>query len=275
MISIFVLYLVATPIGNLADISFRAIDILKKCDYILCEDTRHSRVLLNHYGIQTPLKSFHRFNEASAEEVIIADLKDGKEVALISDAGTPLISDPGCKIVARCRLDGIEICAIPGPCAAIEALILSGFPTVQFQFIGFLPKKEKELQMALNQASLYPGTTIAYESPHRIEETLKQLASILPQRKLSISRELTKLHEETLSGTAQEMLNHFKNHPPRGELVLLISPPAEKIFLENLSLQELVEMFQKDLQLSKKEAIKMAAEVRHVPKREVYKLTEY
>ena len=265
------LYLVATPIGNLADISFRAVDILKKCDYVLCEDTRHSRILLDHYGIRTPLKSFHRFNEASSEDGIIEDLKEGKSIALISDAGTPLISDPGCEIVARCRHEGIEITAIPGPCAAIEALILSGFLTEQFQFIGFLPKKEKELQMVLNQAAFYSGTTIAYESPHRIEETLKQLAHLFPQRKLSICRELTKLHEEILNGNAHEILEHFKENPPRGELVLLISPPAKKIFLEHLSLIELVEMFQNDLRLSKRDAIKMAAEVRHLPKRDVYK----
>lgn len=265
------LYLVATPIGNLADFSFRAVDILKKSDYVLCEDTRHSRILLDHYGIQTPLKSFHRFNEARSEDRIIEDLKEGKSIALISDAGTPLISDPGREIVVRCHREGIEVSAVPGPCAAIEALIISGFLTEQFQFIGFLPKKEKELQMVLNQASFYPGTTIAYESPHRIEETLRQLIPIFPQRKLSICKELTKLHEEIISGAANEILEHFKKNPPRGELVLLISPPTEKIFLEHLSLIELVELFQKDLQLSKKDAIKMAAEVRHLPKRDVYR----
>jgi 16S rRNA (cytidine1402-2'-O)-methyltransferase len=268
---ILVLYLVATPIGNLADISFRAVDILKKCDYILCEDTRHSRILLDYYGIRTALKSFHRFNEASAEDTIIADLKAGKSIALISDAGTPLISDPGQGIVMRCQCEEIEMTAIPGPCAAIEALILSGFPTGQFQFFGFLPKKEKELQAILSQALFYPGTTIAYESPYRIDETLKQIARLSSERKLSIARELTKMHEEVLRGTSIELLEHFKKNPPRGELVLLISPPVEKIFLEHLSLQKLIEMFQKDLQLSKIEAIKMAAQMRHLSKREVYK----
>ncbi len=265
------LYLVATPIGNLADISFRAVEVLKNCDYILCEDTRHSRILLDHYGIKTPLKSFHRFNEASAEDPIIADLIEGKSIALISDAGTPLISDPGHGIVSRCRNEGIEISAIPGPCAAIDALVISGLSAEQFQFIGFLPKKEKELQMVLSQALFYPGTTIAYESPHRIVETLKQIAQIAPERKLSIARELTKMHEEVLTGTSQELLEHFKTSPPRGEMVLLISPPAEKIFLEHLSLSELVEMIQNDLKLTKTEAIKLAAELRRLPKREVYK----
>ena len=264
------LYLVATPIGNLADISFRAIDTLKKCDYILCEDTRHSRILLDHYKIQTPLKPFHRFNEASAEDSIITDLKQGKSISLISDAGTPLISDPGQKIVARCCSEGVKITSVPGPCAAIEALILSGFSTARFQFLGFLPKKEKELQILLSQALFYPGTTITYESPHRIKETLKQIGCIDPKRKLSLARELTKLHEEILRGTSTELLDHFEKHAPRGECVLLFSPSDETVFLEHLSLQELVAMFQKNLQLSKMEAIKLAAQLRHLPKKEVY-----
>lgn len=265
------LYLIATPIGNLADITFRAIETLKRCDYILCEDTRHSRILLDHYQIQTPLSSFHRFNEVKEEERIIADLKTGKSVALISDAGTPLISDPGQMLVRRCRSEGIVMTAIPGPCAVIDALVLSGFPTEQFQFIGFLPKKEKELQLILGQALFYTGTTIAYESPHRIEETLHSIHKISSERKLSIARELTKLHEEILIGTAFELLEHLKKNPPRGEIVLLISPSAKEVFLEHLSLQELVEMLQKDLNLSKIEAIKMAAQMRHLPKREIYK----
>ncbi len=265
------LYLVSTPIGNLADFSFRAVDILKKCHYILCEDTRHSRVLLDHYGILTPLKSFHLFNEAAAEELVIADLQRGQSIALISDAGTPLISDPGQKLVLRCRNEKIAITAIPGACAVIEALILSGFPSEPFQFIGFLPKKEKELHSTLAQALTYFGTTIAYESPHRIEETMGKIGQISPERTLCVARELTKLHEEILSGTPLELLAHFKNNPPRGELVLLISPRQGKILFNDLSLQELVEMFQKDFQMSKIDAIKMAAQMHQLPKREVYK----
>jgi 16S rRNA (cytidine1402-2'-O)-methyltransferase len=266
-----VLYLIATPIGHLADFSFRAVDILKQCNYILCEDTRHSRILLDHYGVQAPLKSFHRFNEASAEEWIIADLKTGKTIALISDAGTPLISDPGQGLIRHCRNEGIRVSAVPGPCAAIDALVLSGFSTEQFQFIGFLPKKEKELQSILCQALFYPGTTVAYESPHRIEQTLAAIAHFSPERKLCIARELTKLHEEVLSGTSSELLQHFKKNPARGEIVLLISPSGETLFLEHLSLQALVEMLQSDLRLGKVDAIKMAAQLRHLSKREVYK----
>jgi 16S rRNA (cytidine1402-2'-O)-methyltransferase len=266
-----VLYLVSTPIGNLADFSYRAVEILKKCDYILCEDTRHSRGLLDHYGILAPLHSFHKFNEARTEQGVVEDLKAGKMIALISDAGTPLISDPGQKLVSCCRSDGIAVSAIPGPCALIDALVLSGLPSTPFQFIGFLPKKAKELQTALSQILLYTGTSVAYESPHRIEETLVLFLQLSPSRKLCVARELTKLYEECLSGTAEELLAHFKKNPPRGEMVLLISPPEEQIFYEHLSLQELVEMLQKDLHLSKGEAIKIAAQMRHLPKRKVYK----
>jgi 16S rRNA (cytidine1402-2'-O)-methyltransferase len=259
----FVLYLVSTPIGNLEDISFRAVAILKSCDYILCEDTRHSRVLLDRYEIKTSLKAFHQFNEASKEDLIIEDLKGGKTIALISDAGHEL--------VVRCRAEEIPVSAVPGPCALIQALVLSGFPAQPFQFIGFLPKKENELRALLTHVILYPGTTVAYESPHRVKATFEILALMAQGRKLCVARELTKLHEEVLSGTAQELLTHFKAQPPRGEFVLLISPPTQNMLFENLSLTELVEMFQKDLHLTKPEAIKMAAQMRGIPKKEVYK----
>jgi len=265
------LYLVSTPIGNLADFTYRAVETLKKCDYILCEDTRHSSGLLKHYGIGVPLYAFHKFNEAKAQERIIADLQGGKTIALISDAGTPLICDPGEQIVARCRLEGIAISALPGPCAIIDALILSGMPTATFQFIGFLPKKEKELQATLSQALIYNGTTLAYETPHRIEKTLAALLHLSPDRPLSIARELTKLHEECLFGTAAELIAQFKTHPPRGEMVLLISPPQEQVSYAHLSLPELVAMLEGDLHLSRSDALKMAAQMRHVSKKEVYK----
>ncbi len=265
------LYLVSTPIGNLEDFSFRAIAILKSCDYILCEDTRHSRVLLDRYEIKTPLKAFHQFNEASKEDSIIEDLKAEKTLALISDAGTPLVSDPGHELVVRCREEKVPITAVPGPCALIQALVLSGFPSQPFQFIGFLPKKENELRSLLAQVVLYPGTTVAYESPHRVEATFEQLAQLASHRKLCVARELTKMYEEILVGTAQELLTHFKAEPPRGEFVLIISPPTHSMLFENLSLTELVEMFQKDLRLTKTEAIKMAAQMRGTPKKEVYK----
>ena len=265
------LYLVSTPIGNLEDFSFRAVATLKSCNTILCEDTRHSRILLEKYDIRAPLKAFHQFNEASREDAIVEDLKAGQTIALISDAGTPLVSDPGHELVLRCQRDGIAVTAVPGSCAVIQALVLSGFPSQPFQFIGFFPKKENEFKSLLAQILFYPGTTVAYESPHRIEATLEELTQMAPERKLCFARELTKLHEEVKVGTARELLTHFKDHPPRGEFVLLISPPLQRILFEDLSLAELVEMFQRDLQLGKTEAIKMAAQMRGVPKKEVYK----
>jgi 16S rRNA (cytidine1402-2'-O)-methyltransferase len=266
-----VLYLVSTPIGNLADFSFRAVTVLKKCHYILCEDTRHSRHLLEHYQIETALHSFHKFNETKIESKVIEDLKAGKTLALISDAGTPLISDPGQELVAKCRAEELPVSALPGACAVTNALVLSALPASPFQFLGFLPKKQKELQTTLAQALMYNGTTVAYESPHRIEETLSLLLLLSKARTLCIARELTKLHEECLWGNAEELLAHFKKKPPRGEMVLLLSPPPQQIAYEDLSLKELVDMLQQDLQLSKGEAIKMAAHMHSLPKKEVYK----
>ena len=209
------LYLVATPIGNLSDLSLRAIETLKSCDYILCEDTRHSSHLLHHYQIQKPLKSYHRFNESKELDPIIQDLKNGLNIALISDAGTPILCDPGHLLVKQCREERLEVTAIGGPCATILALILSGFDPIPFQFIGFLPKKQTELTHLLTQLFIYEGTSIAYETPHRIEETLKLIHSMAPERALCIMRELTKIHEDCLKGTAQELLAHFELHPPK------------------------------------------------------------
>ncbi len=264
------LYLVATPIGNLSDLSYRAVDVLKSCDYILCEDTRHSSHLLKHYQIQRPLKSYHMFNESKELEPIIEDLKNGLKLALISDAGTPVLCDPGHLLIQKCREEKIEVTGIGGPCAAILALILSGFDPLPFQFIGFLPKKQTELKRLLTQLFLYEGTSIAYETPHRIEETLTEASSIDPARKFCIVRELTKLHEECLIGTAEELLSHFKQKPPRGELVLLIERSAETIDWSHLSLKEHVLSVQQQWDLSLNDAIKMVAKIRGVPKRSVY-----
>ncbi|MBS0620042.1 MAG: 16S rRNA (cytidine(1402)-2'-O)-methyltransferase [Verrucomicrobia bacterium] len=265
------LYLVSTPIGNLGDLSYRAVSVLQSCDLILCEDTRHSHVLLSHYGIKTPLKSFHKFNESATENAVIALLKEGKNCALISDAGTPLFADPGHSLVLRCKAEGLEVTTVPGACAALSALVLSGFPTFPFQCIGFLPKKEQELRATFSEILLYQGTTICYETPHRIEKALHLLSDLAPKRPLCIARELTKLHEETLHGTAAELSTHFASHPPRGEMVLLIGPSGEKIDFDHLTLEEHVAFLEKELHLTKKEAIQMVAKVRGLPKREVYK----
>jgi 16S rRNA (cytidine1402-2'-O)-methyltransferase len=266
-----VLYLVATPIGNLADFSFRAVEILQQCDYILCEDTRHSQHLLQHYHIKKPLKSFHAFNETKALEHILSDLQNGQHIALISDAGTPLFADPGFELVKRCKENGHPITAIPGSNAATTALVLSGFPLSPFQYVGFLPKKTSELSSLIVHILLYKGTTICYETPHRLVETLSAIKEIAPSRTLCVARELTKLHEECLNASAEELFVHFSQNPPRGEIVLLFSPPPEHILFEEFSLKELVAYLSEEFSLSKADAIKLAAEFHQIPKKIVYK----
>ncbi len=215
------LFLIATPIGNLKDITLRALETIKACDYLLCEDTRRTRILLDHYEIRVPLKSFHLFNESAKENRVIDDLKNGLTVGVVSDAGTPGISDPGERLVARARKEELEVIAIPGPCAAITALSASGLSTTHFQFFGFLPRKKgktKMLQAILN----FPGTTICYESPHRILPTLKIIAALDPEKKCAVARELTKKFETHIRGTAPSLVEYFTQNPPKGEIVLLI-----------------------------------------------------
>lgn len=264
------LYLVATPIGNLADLSYRAVEVLRAADYILCEDTRHSKILLSHYQIAKPLKSYHQFNESSRQDEVIADLKAGKQIALISDAGTPGIADPGHRLVVRCKQEKLEISGLPGACAAILALILSGFSTERFQFIGFLPKKAGELRRSLEEALLYSGTTICYETPHRLIKTLGLLQELDAKRRFCCARELTKRFEETVEGTAGEILLHFQEHPLKGEIVLLIEGKSDAPVDLSLSPEEHVQLLQEEEDLSTQEAIKKVASLRKIPKRELY-----
>ncbi|MCE5317651.1 MAG: 16S rRNA (cytidine(1402)-2'-O)-methyltransferase [Parachlamydia sp.] len=262
------LYLVATPIGNLGDITYRAVEILKSCDYILCEDTRHSLPLLRRYEIQKPLKSLHKFNEAAREEQVLVDLREGKTIGLISDAGTPGIADPGSRMVLRCVEEGLGVQAIPGPCAVIVGLTASGLDTERFQFVGFLPKKKGELRMMLGQVLAYRGTSVCYESPHRVEDTLKEIEEMAPGRKIVIARELTKKFEEYLRGTAVELLG--KVGKIKGEVTLLISGGDEEGIESTLTLEEEVAKFEGELGISRQEAIKAVANNRGLPKREVY-----
>lgn len=222
------LYLIATPIGNLNDITLRAIETLKSCDLVLCEDTRHSRKLTSHYNISTPLKSYHKFNEAKMENIVIELLQAGKSIALISDAGTPGISDPGARLVKLCRERGLPVTSLPGPCAAITALTLSGLDTERFQFVGFLPKKKSELKAILQECCRYPGTTIAYESPHRLKNVLSLIQEMAPSKRVSVARELTKIYEELQTGTAAELLLRWQESEVKGEIVLLIAPGGKK-----------------------------------------------
>jgi len=264
------LFLVATPIGNLADITFRAIETLSSCDYILCEDTRHTQILLKHYGIGKPLKSFHKFNEKQKEDLILQDLQEGKVIALVSDAGTPGISDPGTKLVQRCINESIPVVALPGACAAILALSCSGLDTSQFQFYGFLPRKSGELRTTLQAILGYTKTTICYESPHRLLEVLRVLSELAPTRNLVVARELTKQYEELRRGTAQELLTHWSTHILKGEIVLLIEGGTQINAWEELSPEEHVAFLEKEYKLTQHEAIKMAAEIRGVQKRTIY-----
>jgi len=267
------LYLVATPIGNLADITLRAIDTLKRCDYILCEDTRHSHFLLNHYGIRTPLKSLHKFNEAMRKESVLNDLKKGLHIALISDAGMPAICDPGSRIVSACRDKELEVTIIPGPCAFISALALSGWEIDRFQFVGFLPKSQGKLEKQLKALLSYDGTSIAYETPKRLLKTLSALVSLQPNIQVAIARELTKIHEELKVGTPEQLFTYYSNYPPRGEIVLLLERRDEAPAPMNE--QELIERIKKILrnkEISLSQAIRLVAQENGLSRKKLYEI---
>lgn len=216
------LYVVPTPIGNLADITHRSIHLLSQVELILCEDTRVSQKLLKHYNIDTPTKSYHMHNEHRTVDRIVEQLQQGMSMALISDAGTPAISDPGFLLVRACLQSGVNVTSLPGPTAFVPALVQSGFPTDRFVFEGFLPHK-KGRKSRLSQLAEETKTIVLYESPHRILKTLAQCAQVMgPDRQASISRELTKAFEETVRGTLEELEAHFTAHTPKGEFVLII-----------------------------------------------------
>lgn len=217
------LYLVPTPVGNLQDITFRAIEVLKSVDVILAEDTRTSAVLLHHYDIHTPLKSHHKFNEHETTADIVERLKAGANIALISDAGTPAISDPGFFLVRAAAEAEIEIQCLPGATAFVPALVNSGLPNNHFYFEGFLPQK-KGRQTRLQYLAQLDETFIIYESPFRLVKTLEQLAAVCgEERRASVSREISKLHEDTRRGTLSELIQHFKTTPPKGEIVICVA----------------------------------------------------
>jgi 16S rRNA (cytidine1402-2'-O)-methyltransferase len=221
------LYLVPTPIGNLGDITLRSLEILKQVDTILAEDTRKSGILLKHYDIQKPLISFHIFNEHKKLTGLIEKMKLGETMALVSDAGTPGISDPGFLLTRACLQEGIKLECLPGATAFVPALVKSGFPTDRFVFEGFLPHK-KGKQTLLKKLSEEERTVIVYESPHRLEKTLIQMLEIFDEeRKISVSRELTKIHEETITGTIKEVAAHFSEHKVKGEIVIVIDGKKE------------------------------------------------
>lgn len=265
------LYLVSTPIGNLSDITYRAVEILTACDLILCEDTRHSAHLLQHYNIKKPLRSFHMHNEQKACESLIEELREGKTICLISDAGTPLISDPGFPLVQACVDADIPVIPLPGACACIDALVGSGLPATRFQFVGFLPQKKTDLARTVTEMLAYPGTSICYESPHRLLETLELLAALAPARKACVARELTKKFETFQRGTAAELYSHYKENEPKGEIVLLIAEDPQ--FQSQIEADPLkyAQQLENIFGIPKKESIKIAAEMLNLNKRSLYK----
>lgn len=217
------LYLVATPIGNLEDITGRALRLLREVDLIACEDTRHTRVLLDHYGIKTKTISYHEHNERERAQQLYALLEEGKNIALVSDAGTPGISDPGFRLVRMCAEGGASVVPVPGPAAFVAALVASGLPTDEFFFGGFLPARSTARRARLEEVRAIPSTLIFYEAPHRLAETLADAREILGERAAAVARELTKLHEEIVRGHLSELARRFaEKEVARGEMVLLI-----------------------------------------------------
>lgn len=266
------LYLVATPIGNLSDITLRALQVLKECDAILCEDTRHSIHLLNRYEIKKPLISFHSFNEIKKQNEIVDMLKSGKTLALISDAGTPLISDPGESLVKRLREEGIKVSPLPGPSSLIAALCASGLPTTFFQFLGFMPRGATERDCLLAKTAFFEGTSIFFESAERIVDVLETIAKIGPDWQIVIARELTKTYEEFLQGNPKELLDLLEKKRVKGELVLMLNTgqdPLQKQ-IHDLSAKELCDHLTTHFKLPLKEAIKIAASFKGLPKQKLY-----
>ncbi|MCL2183791.1 MAG: 16S rRNA (cytidine(1402)-2'-O)-methyltransferase [Chitinispirillia bacterium] len=222
------LYIVSTPIGNLGDITVRASKILAECDLILAEDTRTSKKLLDHLGINKPMTAYHDFNKEKITPQLITSLKSGSEIALITDAGTPGVADPAFYIVRASIANGINVIPIPGASACLAALVASGLPTDRFTFENFLPNKSTQRRKLFEGLKDEPRTVIFYETPHRIIKTLEDIRAVLPGVNVVIARELTKIHEQFLRGTAEELLAHFNGHPPKGEMVILFNTRIQR-----------------------------------------------
>lgn len=266
------LFLVATPIGNLEDITLRAIRILKEVDFIAAEDTRHSLKLLNHLGISKPLISYYKQKEASKSSYLVDELLSGKNIALISDAGTPVISDPGETVVSLAIENDIPVVPVPGPCAIISALIASGISANSFSFFGFLPVSKKEKFEKLEAIKNYETTLVFYEAPHKLTATLEAMLEVLGDRSIVLCRELTKVHEEFIRGKLSDVISKLSE--PKGEFVLIVEGSLHKkeesiAILNNLSLEEHYKFYEKQ-GFSKKEIIKKIAKDRGVAKNEIY-----
>lgn len=270
------LYLCATPIGNLEDITFRVLRTLKEVDLIAAEDTRNSIKLLNHFEIQTPMTSYHEFNKIEKAYQLVAKLKEGKNIALITDAGTPGISDPGEDIVRICYEEGIEVTSLPGAAACITALTMSGRPTRRFAFEAFLPKEKKERAAVLEELKNETRTIILYEAPHHLLKTIKELLEVLGDRELTVCRELTKKHEEKIQTTFSALLSYYEEREPRGEYVLVICGRSrdeivkeQQASWEEMSIEEHMAHYENQ-GVDHKEAMKLVAKDRGVSKRDIY-----
>ncbi|HHU72787.1 MAG TPA: 16S rRNA (cytidine(1402)-2'-O)-methyltransferase [Clostridiales bacterium] len=272
------LYLCATPIGNLEDISFRAIRVLKEVDLIAAEDTRHSIKLLNHYEIKTPMTSYHEYNKVDKAKYLVQQLLDGQNIALITDAGTPGISDPGEELVRQAYEAGVSITSLPGACAAITALILSGLETRRFSFEAFLPMDKKDRDRVLSELINETRTIILYEAPHRLLKTLKELKKSLGNRKISIIKELTKKHERVFQTTLDEGIAYYEQEKPRGEYVLVIEGKSmDELKAEEMDRWKQVTieehmLIYTDMGMDNKEAMKAVAKDRGISKRDVYQV---
>jgi|SRR5581483_692484 len=264
------LYLVATPIGNLADITLRALAVLAQADVLYCEDTRHSRTLLAHYAIGRPVRAYHEHNAARERPRVLADLAAGKSVALISDAGTPLVSDPGYKLVREAIDAGVPVTALPGPSAPLAALATAGLAMEAFLFAGFLPPRSSARRARLEELKDVPATLVFFEAPSRLAESLGDIAAVLGDRETAVARELTKLHEEVRRGTAVELARWAAEAAPKGEMVIVVAPPTAKIIadeeiaarlttlLARMSLSDAARAVAHDLGVSRKRAYDLA-----------------
>ena len=274
------LYLCATPIGNLEDMTFRVIRTLKEVDLIAAEDTRNSIKLLNHFEIQTPMTSYHEYNKYEKGRKLVEKLLEGQNIALITDAGTPGISDPGEELVKMCYESGIPVTSLPGAAACITALTISGLSTRRFAFEAFLPSDKKEREQILKEMETETRTMIVYEAPHRLVKTLKLFLERLGNRKITVCRELTKRHETALAVTLEEAVAHYEANPPKGECVLVIEGKSreeareeERKQWEEMTIEDHMEVYTKQ-GMEKKSAMKAVAKDRGVSKRDIYQYLE-
>ena len=264
------LYLVATPIGNLSDITHRALQVLRDVDLIACEDTRHTHKLLSHYGITTKTISYHEHNEQQRAGQLIDQLRQGSSIAVVTDAGTPAVSDPGFRLVRAAIENEVPVVPVPGPSALISALVAAGLPTDEFFFAGFLPARTNARRARLSELQSVPGTLIFYEAPHRLAATLKDAYEILGERDAVVARELTKVHEEIRRGRLSELAAHYEREDPRGEIVVLIDRNVISAAPQQSSIAALVDQFERE-GMDQRGALKKAARELGISRAEAYR----